>query len=288
MREWRAQPASPHYGGVNPTEPLRRSVRSLLALDVTETSRVVAQVAVAHQPGAHVDEELTVLSNGAPLAFTEVPTAHRGRLHTFTAPPGPLVVEYRATVTGLADPIPVLADDEATYLRPSRYAESDRLLAKAYEEFADITDPLEIVRAVDTWVSGHLSYVPGSSGPTDGAVETLLHRQGVCRDYAHLTVALLRALDVPARLVGVYAPGIDPMDFHAVAECLVDGRWLLIDPTELGPRQTMVRMCTGRDAADTAFLSTYDGFVELKTAEVVAVVDGDLPFDDHVAIAQLR
>lgn len=266
----------------------RRTVTSLLELHVAATARVVAQVAVAHQPGAHVEEELTVLSNGAPLPVTWLDTAHRGRLQTFTAPPGPLVVRYRATVTGLADPIATQPDDEAVYLRPSRYSESDRLLAKAYEEFSSIEDPLEIVRAVDTWVSGHLTYVPGSSGPTDGAVETLLHRQGVCRDYAHLTVALLRALDVPARVVGVYAPGIDPMDFHAVAECLVDGRWLLIDPTELGPRQTMVRMCTGRDAADTAFLSTYDGYVELKTAVVTAVADGDLPADDHVSIVQLR
>lgn len=273
---------------VTSTDSLRRSVYSRLELEVSATSRVIAQVAVAQQPGANVTEELTVVSNGKPLAYTEVPSRHRGRVHRLVAEPGPLVIEYSATIVGQADPIPVDPDDEAVYLRPSRYAESDRLLAKAYEEFSGIDDPLETVRAVDTWVSGHLSYVPGSSGPTDGAVETLLHRQGVCRDYAHLTVALLRALDVPARLVGVYAPGIDPMDFHAVAECLVGDQWLLIDPTELGPRQTMVRMCTGRDAADTAFLSTYDGFVELKAATVRAVVGDVLPWDDHVATTQLR
>ena len=64
---------------------------------------------------------------------------------------------------------------------------------------------------------------PGSSLPTDGAVQTLLARKGVCRDYAHLVIALLRALDVPARLVSVYAPGLSPMDFHAVAEANLDG-----------------------------------------------------------------
>jgi transglutaminase-like putative cysteine protease len=75
---------------------------------------------------------------------------------------------------------------------------------------------------VAAWVGTRLAYVVGSSAPTDGAVETMLARRGVCRDFAHLTVALLRALDVPARLVSAYAPGLSPMDFHAVAEGLVD------------------------------------------------------------------
>jgi transglutaminase-like putative cysteine protease len=267
---------------------LRRSVFSRIEVEVSSRARVFAQVALARQPGAQVTESLAVTSGGAPASFEEVDSAHRGRLHSLVAEPGPLVIEYSATVEGQADPIAAEPSDAAVYLRPSRYAESDRLLAKAYEEFAAVDDPLEIVRAVDNWVSGHLSYVPGSSGPMDGAAETLLARKGVCRDYGHLTVALLRALDVPARLVGVYAPGITPMDFHAVVECLVDGQWLLIDPTELGPRQTMLRMCTGRDAADTAFLSTYDGYVELKSVKVRAVVEGDLPADDHIEAVQLR
>jgi transglutaminase-like putative cysteine protease len=72
-------------------------------------------------------------------------------------------------------------------------------------------------------VGTHLSHVLGSSDPIDGASDTLLAGSGVCRDYAHLVVALLRAVKVPARLVAVSAPGCEPMDFHAVAEALVDG-----------------------------------------------------------------
>ena len=121
--------------------------------------------------------------------------------------------------------------------------------------------------------------MPGSSSPTDGAVDTLLAGAGVCRDYAHLAVALLRARDVPARLVSVYAPGLSPMDFHAVVEAVVDGAWHVVDATLLAPRSTLVRIATGRDAADTAFLSNYGGALRLDGIEVSAVAD-ELPADD--------
>src|SRR6185503_9832895 len=117
-------------------------------------------------------------------------------------------------------------------------------------------------------------YVAGSSDPTDGAVDTLLAGAGVCRDYAHLVVALLRAVNVPARLVAVYAPGCEPMDFHAVAEAYVDGHWRVVDATLLAPRQTLVRISTGRDAADTAFLDNHNGSITLNYAWVRAIVDG--------------
>ena len=131
-----------------------------------------------------------------------------------------------------------------------------------------------------------LAYVPGSSLPTDGAARTLLARRGVCRDFAHLVVAMLRALDVPARVVAVYAPGLDPMDFHAVAEAHVEGDWHVVDATTLAPRGTLLRIATGRDASDTAFLSSYGGLVELHEIQVGAVADA-LPGDDLHALARL-
>ncbi|RIU17761.1 transglutaminase, partial [Mycobacteroides abscessus] len=85
----------------------------------------------------------------------------------------------------------------------------------------------------------------------------------------------------PARLVAVYAPGCDPMDFHAVAEAVVDNRWRVVDATCLAPRQTMVRITTGRDAADTAFLDNHGGQIVLNESIVAAVVDGELP-EDHI------
>lgn len=106
--------------------------------------------------------------------------------------------------------------------------------------------------------------------------------------YAHLTAALLRANGVPTRVVSVYAPGLEPMDFHAVAEALVDGRWLVVDPTLLAPRQSMVRIATGADAADTAFLTTVRGAIDLRHLAVTAVADPSLPNDDVTDMVQLH
>ena len=108
------------------------------------------------------------------------------------------------------------------------------------------------------------SYMGGRSISTDGARDTLRAGMGVCRDCAHLTVALLRARDLPARVAAVYAPGLSPMDFHAVAEALVDGRWDMVDPTLPAPRQSM----------------SYGEEVRLDLIEGGAVVNGDLPTDD--------
>ena len=101
----------------------------------------------------------------------------------------------------------------------------------------------------------------------------------MCRDYAHLVVALLRAVNVPARLVAVDAPGRSPMDSHAVAEAFVDGAWRVVDATCLAPRQTPVRIDPGCDAADTAFLDNHKSVITLNNMTVTATSDDDLPKD---------
>ena len=184
-------------------------------------------------------------------------------------------------IIGQTDPAPRDEIDLSTYLRPSRYAEADKFFGFAATEFGDFADSATLLEKVSSWVGTRLDYVPGSCDPIDGAVDTLLAGAGVCRDYAHLVVALLRAVNVPARLVAVYAPGCQPMDFHAVAEAFVDGQWRVVDATCLAPRQTLVRISTGRDAADTAFLDNHKGGITLNNVMVTAVVDGDLP-DDSV------
>ena len=103
---------------------------------------------------------------------------------------------------------------------------------------------------------------------------------GVCRDYAHLTVALLRALNIPARAVAVYAPGCTPMDFHAVTEAIIDGDWVVVDATGLAPRAGFVRIATGRDAADIAFLENHGGSITLNSYWVSASSPDPLPVDD--------
>jgi transglutaminase-like putative cysteine protease len=255
-----------------------RRVGSRLEIEVQQPLEMILQLAVSGMTGAEVRESLVITHAGKQVPPREVDVPGEGRAHVLRVQPGRVTVEYEASVGGRAPE--VTEADHLRYLRPSRYAESDRLAAVARAEFAGISPGPDLLAAVSSWVGTRLSYVPGSSRPTDGAVNTLLSRQGVCRDYAHLVIALLRALDVPARLAAVYAPGLEPMDFHAVAETLVAGQWRVVDATLLAPRAGLVRIATGRDAADTAFLSTYGGAAQLVGLEVTAVTDGTLPGDD--------
>ncbi len=239
----------------------------------------------AHSSVETSDEHLSVTLEGAELPVTEIVDAYGARLHLVDVTEGDAHVSYRATVVSAAAPITATPLDEIVFMRPSRYAESDSLAPTAAREFGGLTET-ELLFGVSSWVGQHLQYVPGSSLPTDGAVRTLLARQGVCRDYAHLVVALLRSMNVPARLVSVYAPGLEPMDFHAVAEAAIDGQWFVVDATALAPRSSLVRIASGRDASDTAFLTTHGAAVTLHDVTVTAVVD-DLPADDLTQLVSL-
>ncbi len=261
----------------------RRQVSAFLELDVTEPALLAYQVAVASRPA---EESLSITRDGVAVPWREVDAPHGGRLHVVDAGIGRTVLEYSATVYG-ALPVPLDSElDRLAYRRPSRYCPSDRLLAPASAEFGGIDDTAELVTAVRDWVARRLLYIGGSSGPTDDAVDTLLLGEGVCRDYAHLVIAMLRARDVPARLAAVYAPGLDPMDFHAVVEACVDGAWRVVDATGLAPRPSMLRIGTGRDAADTAFLSVHHGTADQLSVDVLAGVD-ELPNDDGSAVLAL-
>jgi transglutaminase-like putative cysteine protease len=265
---------------------MRRSVHASLDLEVAGPALLALIIAVAD--GAYRRSEvLAVTQHGRPLEVTELTGPHGTRIHRVQAPAGPVSVDYRATVDGHDDPPADDPLDVLTYLRPSRYAESDRIIGLADAEFAGLSGRA-LLDAVGEWVGSHVRYVPGTSGPTDGASQTVLAGQGVCRDFAHLTVGLLRAMDVPARMAAVYAPGLWPMDFHAVAEAYVEDAWHVVDPTMLAPRSSLLRISTGRDAADTAFLSTHHARVTLLGHSVTAVVDGDLPADDRSGLVQLR
>jgi transglutaminase-like putative cysteine protease len=261
-----------------------RNMSAHLDITVTEPAQIALIVAVAQ--GVPATESLDIRLDGATYTPREVVTEHGTRIHVVEVDPGRLVVDYTAEVTGQAEPVEVTERDLLTYLRPSRYCESDALGPTASAEFWGLHG-VDLLAAVSSWVGSRLLYVPGSSLPTDGATRTLLARRGVCRDYAHLVVALLRALNVPARLAAVYAPGLFPMDFHAVAEAYVDGAWHTVDATTLAPRPSLVRIATGRDAADTAFMSVYRGRASLDGVTVGAVVD-TLPTDDVRDLVQLR
>ncbi|BDZ44235.1 transglutaminase-like domain-containing protein [Naasia aerilata] len=260
---------------------MHRHVSASLELTLSARTNLVFAIAAARPgDGATLTETLRFEGAGTEYEAVELADVHGTRLHQFVAEAGGVTAYYEADIAGRAAPVAVEPLDLITYLRPSRYAESDSLLPTAMAEFGGLAGR-DLLAGVSSWVGSHLSYVPGASEVTDGATQTLLDRRGVCRDYAHLCVALLRALDVPARVVSVYAPGLMPMDFHAVCEAFVDGQWHVVDATALAPRQTLVRIATGRDAADTAFLTSHGGWVTLQAMSITAIAD-ELP-RDHVA-----
>ena len=258
---------------------MRREVAAELEVEITAPTTLEFQIAIAPHPNTSVSEALSFDFDGENVQPLEISGVHGNRIHKLDVPVGLLKVQYSASIVGRTDPAPVTEYDLSMYLRPSRYAEADKFYGFASTEFGKYLDSTTLLEKVSSWVGTRLNYVPGSSDPIDGAVDTLLAGAGVCRDFAHLVVALLRAVNVPARVVSVYAPGLFPMDFHAVAEAFVDGQWRVVDGTLLAPRQTLVRIATGRDAADTAFLDNHKGAITLNKLEVTAVVDGDLPKD---------
>lgn len=263
---------------------MRRHSSADLTLTAAGDAHLVLSIA-AQAPGLEIDETLEVRQGGQLLSVREIDDPHGARLHLVDVAEGAVSIRYRAVVEGRGEPAPVSAIDEVVYLRPSRYCESDSLGPTARREFRGLSGT-DLLHGVSSWVGDRLQYVPGSSLPTDGAVRTLLAGQGVCRDYAHLVVALLRALDVPARLASVYAPGLHPMDFHAVAEAAIDGVWRVVDATTLAPRSSLLRIATGRDASDTAFLSVRGAPVTLDDITVAAVVD-TLPSDDLTQLVSI-
>jgi transglutaminase-like putative cysteine protease len=267
---------------------LKREVFSDLYMTVDEPTELVFKVAVAKLRGPKVKDNLKITLNGKKLKYHEVITATGTRMQVVPAGVGEVEMHYEAVVKGTFDPVPVSAAEVSEYLAPSRFVDSDRITAIANQHFGQIDNARELLDSVTTWVHNELTYVAGSSGPETSASETLAGRQGVCRDYAHVTAALLRARGVAARFVAVYAPGLSPMDFHAVAEANIDGKWLVADSTKLAPRQSLVRIATGRDATDTAFMANNGGYVTLNGTSITAVSDGDLPLDDHTGLIQLR
>ena len=254
---------------------MQRSLTAELDLDLQGRVDLVLQLTAA-RPAALVSESLTFEADGCELSATEIIDRCGSRLHRLTGEQGGLRVRYDAVVDGRTAALTPGEAETLAYLRPSRYCQADELYYEV-SRFRGLRG-VELLHAVEDFVAGHTTYAPGESWGTDTALTTLRTGRGVCRDYAHLVVALLRALDVPARYAACYAPGLKPMDFHAVAEALIDGVWYAVDATRLTDRRALVRIATGRDAADCSFLSNYGGMLTLRSRRVDAqLIDGDVP-----------
>lgn len=187
-------------------------------------------------------------------------------------------VELSPHVVGVGEisqtPPAELPPEVLPHLWPSRFCESDRLERLAQREFCGTPEGHARVTAVCNWVNDRITYLRGASAPTTTATDTLLSGAGVCRDFAHLAVALCRALGIPVRFVSAYAPGLVPPDFHAVFEAFLGGKWWLFDPTRQAPLDALVRIGQGRDAAEVAFAEIHGAATPTTMAVRAEVLEG--------------
>lgn len=242
--------------------------------------------------GAHtraqtiVSERLQISQPLVPQVFTDAATHNRYlRLNAW---PGALQINYHAVVDlqhHLAQPqdvaeIPVsrLPPEALSYIYPSRYCQSDRMGAVAMAEFGQLQQGYGRVLAIQDWVRKHVSFKQNTTNSTTSAVDTLVDRVGVCRDFAHLMIALCRALSIPAR----FATGIDfgadpalgPTDFHAYVEVYLGNRWYMFDPSGTAIPMGFVRFGTGRDAADVSFATIFGSVItQAPRIQVAALID---------------
>lgn len=181
--------------------------------------------------------------------------------------PCKLKIEYAATVNNnyqiinhrnlTEAPVGKYPQDVLPFLYPSRYCQSDKLYRFADHTFGDLDTPFAKVMALTNWIHSNVLYLSGSTNAQTSAFDTVTEQAGVCRDFAHLGIAVCRALTIPARYFTGYAYKLKPADFHACFEAYLGGQWVLFDATGLAPLNSMVKIATGRDAADAAVANIF-------------------------------
>ncbi|MES2891080.1 MAG: transglutaminase family protein [Bacteroidota bacterium] len=143
------------------------------------------------------------------------------------------------------------------FLYPSRHCQSDKIYKLAQSEFGNAGTIFQQVNAINEWIYQHIEYLGGSTNSGTSAYDTLTQREGVCKDFAHLGIALCRALDIPARYFTGYAYDLNPPDFHACYEAYIGGRWIFFDATKLVPINGLVKIANSKDAAEAAVASFF-------------------------------
>jgi transglutaminase-like putative cysteine protease len=164
-------------------------------------------------------------------------------------------------------PVQDLPDGALQYLLPSRYCQSDMLGDLAREIVGNVNPGYDQVEAIRSWIHNNIEYRYGTSDASTSARETVAARSGVCRDFAHLGMALCRSLNIPARMVVGYLYQLEPMDQHAWFEAFIGNRWYVFDATQAQPRGGRITLAYGRDAADVAFATQF-GPVTLQAFHV--------------------
>lgn len=256
-----------------------------LQYDVQSSTTFLFDVSVAQTARQNVVRERLRISPPGEIQAFDVGLM-QNRVHRVRVEPGPFRLQYDATVQIASEvesaeslgeqPYRDLPPDVLPFLNPSRYCESDQLGNFAMSEFGSLPQGYSRVKAICDWTFQHLRYVSGSTDGTTSASDVLLGRQGVCRDFAHLAIALCRGLSIPARYVSGYAIDLQPPDFHGFFEAYLGERWYLFDATRLAHVGGLVRIAAGHDAADVPF-ATLMGSALLQSKSVWAKPAGQEP-----------
>lgn len=157
------------------------------------------------------------------------------------------------------DDVPLAEMDlnQLAYVNPSRYCQSDKFYRFAEKNFGQIENGYLKVLEICNRIYNTIDYLPGSTNSQTSAFETLTESAGVCRDFAHLGIALCRASAIPARYFTGYAYQLNPSDFHACFEAYLGKHWIVFDPTRLAPVNGLVKISNSKDAADAALASIF-------------------------------
>jgi transglutaminase-like putative cysteine protease len=258
----------------NPREVAGSRVRfrysAELTYEATGPAHFLLNVHAARTPRQRVFEESFETTPGVAFTLDEDP-ATGNRIAAFDVPSGKIVVRYAARVEvshRIVEPADVIAEspsklsvESLPFLYPSRYCQSDLVQQEAWDTFGSMPRGYGQVRAVRDWVQRRLRFQVGTSRTSTTAIDTLRDGAGACRDFAHTMIAYCRALNYPTRFVSGIDYGADPAlgptDFHAYVEAFVGGGWYLFDPTGISPITGLLRIGTGRDAAEVSFATIF-------------------------------
>ena len=267
---------------------VRMDYRVELQYDVQSQSEFVFNICPARTRSQRVLHETLDVEGATPsYTFTDPITANR--INRLYSEGGPLTIRYRGTVEldhVIDDPamigeraIRTMPSDVVAYILPSRFCPSDKMRGLAMAMFGNVAPGYSRVVSICEWVTQHVRFNPGASDAMTCAMDTFDSRAGVCRDYAHLMIAMCRALNIPARYVtGVdYGadPALGPTDFHAYVEVFLGQRWYLFDASGLSPVMGLIRIGTGRDAADVSFATLFGNVRCLRPVLGIELVSGD-------------
>jgi transglutaminase-like putative cysteine protease len=284
----------PYGGASSRREPMSNiRVHSELHYTVHEPTSFLFAVLATRNRHQNVRDETVVTDPAVSVTRIEIdPSRHE--ILRVRVEPGPFSLRYDATVEvdALIEPhrpqaqndFADLPPDVLDFLNPSRYCESDKLSRFVEHTFATLPEGFDRVTGICNWIYEHLDYVPGTTDASSTALDVLVQSAGVCRDYAHLGIALCRASGIPARYVSGYAVGLEPPDFHGFFEAYFGERWYLFDATRMASVDRLVRVATGRDAADASF-ATSVGSATLDEMHVSALDCSDAPAGDATTAA---